>query len=111
MLMLRRLAFRPADGSRRSVSRLLCSAASQKVSRWLSAFEGRLGAATAHECFSESRCFWRDMVAFTWSIQTFEGRENTPGLYCPGVDEHSASSITTQLEVGRHAHRLTRRDD
>ena len=45
----------------------------QRVDRWLSDFSAGLTAGCAHESFAPERSFWRDMVAFTWSIRTFEG--------------------------------------
>lgn len=48
----------------RSARRLSSSAATARVSRWLAGFEDGLASGSAHESFS-SRCFWRDMVAFT----------------------------------------------
>jgi putative flavoprotein involved in K+ transport len=51
--------------------------ATERVSAWLSDFEKALNsknieAATA--LFGEE-CFWRDLVFFTWNIQTSEGRD------------------------------------
>ena len=45
----------------------------ERVDRWLSEFSAGLASGRAHESFAPERSFWRDMVAFTWSIRTFEG--------------------------------------
>ncbi len=47
--------------------------AHQRVDRWLSDFSASLSAGSAQESFVPEHSFWRDMVAFTWSIRTFEG--------------------------------------
>ena len=47
--------------------------AHERVDRWLSEFSAGLASGRAHESFAPERSFWRDMVAFTWSIRTFEG--------------------------------------
>lgn len=47
--------------------------AAARVDRWLSDFSAGLIAGRAQESFAPERSFWRDMVAFTWSIRTFEG--------------------------------------
>lgn len=52
------------------------------VERWLSRLEPTLSSrssALPPQRFGElfaAECFWRDMVAFTWNIATFEGRES-----------------------------------
>ncbi|HWG14621.1 MAG TPA: NAD(P)/FAD-dependent oxidoreductase, partial [Streptosporangiaceae bacterium] len=46
------------------------------VQAWLTRFGGALAAGDAEAAaalFTED-CFWRDLVAFTWNIRTFEGR-------------------------------------
>ena len=60
---------------RRPARRALCTSAHARVSHWLAQFTDGLANGTAHECFSTERAYWRDMVAFTWSIETFEGRD------------------------------------
>jgi putative flavoprotein involved in K+ transport len=45
------------------------------VTTWLSAFEDALAAGdrrAAAELFAAD-CYWRDLIAFTWNIKTFEG--------------------------------------
>jgi putative flavoprotein involved in K+ transport len=46
------------------------------VQTWLTRFDEALSsgdaAATAEDLFTED-CFWRDLIAFTWNIRTFEG--------------------------------------
>ncbi|MBV9138742.1 MAG: NAD(P)/FAD-dependent oxidoreductase, partial [Hyphomicrobiales bacterium] len=53
------------------------TAASKRVSKWLSVFgqalkRGDVG--TAASMFAKDSC-WRDLVAFTWNIKTAEGRD------------------------------------
>jgi putative flavoprotein involved in K+ transport len=51
------------------------STPAEKIGHWLRQFERALAArdiATTLALFQE-RCFWRDMVAFTWNIKTMEG--------------------------------------
>lgn len=53
------------------------SAADERVIAWLNRFERALAerdAAAAAGCFAET-CFWRDLIAFTWNIETLEGRD------------------------------------
>ena len=57
-------------------SRQASSGSACSVQRWLSQFEKGLAAGCTRECFSSTRCFWRDMVSFTWNISTFEGTEH-----------------------------------
>lgn len=56
---------------------MLDQSASQKAALWLSGFADALSRGDAEEAagqFSET-CFWRDLVAFSWNIVTFEGRD------------------------------------
>ena len=39
--------------------------------------------------FDETQCFWRDFVAFTWNIQTSEGRAQIRDMLCHTLD-HTA---------------------
>ena len=55
---------------------MLDQSASQKAALWLSGFADALSRGDAVEAagqFAET-CFWRDLVAFSWNIVTFEGR-------------------------------------
>src|SRR5271165_1224784 len=50
--------------------------AAATVRTWLSGFSDALASNDATEAaalFTED-CFWRDLIAFTWNIRTFEGR-------------------------------------
>jgi putative flavoprotein involved in K+ transport len=52
------------------------------VATWLSEFADALAAgdpAAAAALFTED-CFWRDLIAFTWNIRTFEGRADVAGM-------------------------------
>ncbi|KAL3698260.1 hypothetical protein R1sor_012336 [Riccia sorocarpa] len=52
--------------------------ASDKIQKWLNEFDAALqkeDVNQALELFAEPECFWRDLLAFTWNIQTFETRE------------------------------------
>jgi putative flavoprotein involved in K+ transport len=45
------------------------------VSAWLAGLDRALtehDSAAAAKLFSEQECFWRDLVAFTWNLRTFE---------------------------------------
>ena len=56
---------------------MLDQSATQKAVLWLSGFADALSRGDAAEAaaqFTET-CFWRDLVAFTWNIVTFEGRD------------------------------------
>ena len=56
---------------------MLDQSASQKAALWLSGFADALSRGDAEEAagqFTEA-CFWRDLVAFSWNIVTFEGRD------------------------------------
>jgi putative flavoprotein involved in K+ transport len=55
---------------------------------WLPAFSDALalGGAEAAALFTQD-CFWRDLIAFTWNIRTFEGREEITEM----LDETLAS--------------------
>ncbi len=56
---------------------MLDQSASQKAALWLSGFADALSRGDAEEAagqFTET-CFWRDLVAFSWNIVTFEGRD------------------------------------
>jgi putative flavoprotein involved in K+ transport len=49
----------------------------QQVSTWLNHFAGALdrhAIAEAVEMFGDE-CYWRDLVAFSWNIKTFEGKQ------------------------------------
>jgi putative flavoprotein involved in K+ transport len=57
--------------------------ASGTIDRWLAAFCAALGrrdVAAATAMFDAGQCFWRDLVAFTWNIGTFEGREDIAAM-------------------------------
>jgi putative flavoprotein involved in K+ transport len=50
--------------------------AATAVTSWLAGFSSALVAndpARVAALFTED-CFWRDLIAFTWNIRTFEGR-------------------------------------
>ncbi len=51
--------------------------AAAAVAAWLAAFGDALAAgdAAAAAALFTPDCFWRDLVAFTWNIRTFEGRD------------------------------------
>jgi len=47
-----------------------------KIGHWLAQFGRALAAGEAEQTLAlfQTRCFWRDMVAFTWNIKTMEGK-------------------------------------
>jgi putative flavoprotein involved in K+ transport len=57
--------------------------AATAVQTWLTQFDQALSsgdaAAAAEDLFTED-CFWRDLVAFTWNIRTFEGRAEVAAM-------------------------------
>ncbi|MEP6526901.1 MAG: NAD(P)/FAD-dependent oxidoreductase [Nocardioidaceae bacterium] len=80
------------------------SAASRRVSAWLSEFETALAEgdidAAASMFLPES--FWRDLVSFTWNIKTVEGREGVKemlGETLEQVKPHSFSPSETPTET------------
>ena len=56
---------------------MLDQSASQKAALWLSGFADALSRGDAEEAAGQfaGTCFWRDLVAFSWNIVTFEGRD------------------------------------
>ena len=63
--------------------------AATAVQTWLAAFSDALASNDTTEAaalFTED-CFWRDLIAFTWNIRTFEGREEITEM----LDETLAS--------------------
>jgi putative flavoprotein involved in K+ transport len=63
--------------------------AATAVRTWLTAFSDALASNDTTEAaalFTED-CFWRDLIAFTWNIRTFEGREEITEM----LDETLAS--------------------
>jgi putative flavoprotein involved in K+ transport len=56
--------------------------AATTVRTWLSEFSDALASGDTTEAaalFTED-CFWRDLIAFTWNIRTFEGRGEITGM-------------------------------
>ncbi|MGL4288643.1 MAG: flavin-containing monooxygenase [Phreatobacter sp.] len=55
---------------------------SQQVTRWLARFAERLAAADSAGVLAlfEQHCYWRDLVALTWSLATFEGKPEIQGM-------------------------------
>lgn len=57
-------------------------AAERDVARWLAGFEKALAnrdIAGATLLF-DAECYWRDLVAFTWTLKTFEGRDEVKAM-------------------------------
>ena len=51
--------------------------ATREINLWLSQFEAALDANDAKAVaalFAPEECYWRDFVAFTWTIVTLDGR-------------------------------------
>jgi len=63
--------------------------AATTVRTWLSEFSAALASSdtTAAAALFTGDCFWRDLIAFTWNIRTFEGRGEITGM----LDETLAS--------------------
>jgi len=81
----------------------------QAAERWLSGFEAALGAgdAVAIGALLHPDCHWRDILAFTWDLSAFEGRETV-------ADKMAATQPATaargfNLPAGRKPPRRIRR--
>ena len=62
--------------------------ATTAVQTWLGRFDQALtsgNAEAAADLFTED-CFWRDLVAFTWNIRTFEGRADVTVMLAANLD-------------------------
>jgi putative flavoprotein involved in K+ transport len=62
--------------------------ATTAVQTWLGRFDQALtssNAAAAADLFTED-CFWRDLIAFTWNIRTFEGRADVTAMLAANLD-------------------------
>jgi putative flavoprotein involved in K+ transport len=62
--------------------------ATTAVQAWLGRFDRALtsgDAEAAADLFTED-CFWRDLVAFTWNIRTFEGRADVTAMLAANLD-------------------------
>ena len=62
--------------------------ATTAVQTWLGRFDQALtsgNAEAAADLFTED-CFWRDLVAFTWNIATFEGRADVTAMLAANLD-------------------------
>ncbi|MFN8584798.1 MAG: NAD(P)/FAD-dependent oxidoreductase [Dehalococcoidia bacterium] len=56
--------------------------ATDEVNAWLSNFGGALtrrNVGAALDCFTDD-CYWRDLVAFSWNIATFEGHDSVRAM-------------------------------
>ncbi len=58
------------------------TAPADRARDWLARLEATLtrGDIEAATALFAPRCFWRDMVAFTWNIRTFEGRDQSASM-------------------------------
>ena len=79
----------------RGQRRMCTSASTARVSQWLSKFERNLADGRAHESFSPAQCYWRDHVAFSWSLNTFEGRDQIQRA----LDATAAAAAPTQWSL------------
>ena len=55
---------------------------------WLGQLDQALtsgNAEAAADLFTED-CFWRDLVAFTWNIRTFEGRADVTAMLAANLE-------------------------
>ena len=55
---------------------------------WLGRFDQALTSGNAEgaaDLFTAD-CFWRDLVAFTWNIRTFEGRADVTAMLAANLD-------------------------
>src|ERR1700761_5861416 len=68
--------------------------ATTAVQTWLTQLDQALtsgDAAAAANLFTED-CFWRDLVAFTWNIRTFEGRADVAAMLAATLDRVQPTS-------------------
>jgi putative flavoprotein involved in K+ transport len=99
------------------------------VSRWLEKFAKALAKpdlGAAADLFGDE-CYWRDLVAFTWTIKTFEGRDGikamlaatlagaTPGAFTPLGQPETENGVTDawfafETAAGRGTGHLRLRD-
>jgi putative flavoprotein involved in K+ transport len=77
------------DGNQPMTETLPSTHAATTVRTWLSEFSAALASSdtTAAAALFTGDCFWRDLIAFTWNIRTFEGRGEITGM----LDETLAS--------------------
>ncbi|RSM75604.1 FAD-dependent oxidoreductase [Amycolatopsis sp. WAC 01375] len=68
-----------------------------RVDAWLSRFESALAArdAEAAAALFAVDCYWRDLVAFTWTIKTVEGRDEVAGMLGACLDRIEPSGFRT----------------
>ncbi|WP_410582137.1 flavin-containing monooxygenase [Amycolatopsis sp. lyj-108] len=68
-----------------------------RVDAWLSRFESALAArdAEAAAALFAVDSYWRDLVAFTWTIKTVEGRDEVAGLLGACLDRIEPSGFRT----------------
>ena len=78
----------------------MIAVSNRELQDWL----GKLGSCLVHRniaavamLFQDSECFWRDVVAFTWSIETMDGR---PAICAMLVDQLDAVMPVTFTPVG-----------
>ena len=80
---------------------MLDQSASQKAALWLSGFADALSRGDAEEAagqFAET-CFWRDLVAFSWNIKTFEGRDAIAAMLRASLPRTRPSHWTVEGEA------------
>ncbi|MFI9455635.1 flavin-containing monooxygenase [Amycolatopsis sp. NPDC052450] len=68
-----------------------------RVDAWLSRFESALAArdAEAAAALFAVDSYWRDLVAFTWTIKTVEGRDEVAGMLGACLDRIAPSGFRT----------------
>ncbi len=74
------------------------SAADERVMGWLDRFERALAGrdvAAAAACFAVT-CFWRDLIAFTWNIETLEGRDAIRAMLDAQLDAVAPHGFTLE---------------
>ncbi len=85
------------------------SMGNNQVEEWLAAFEaalntGRVEAAVS--MFSAEECYWRDLVAFTWTIATMDGRPAIAKMLHEQLDQVGSISIVRDGESKTEGDRL-----
>ena len=77
------------------------ASATERASRWISAFGAALEAGDidgALGLFGEN-CYWRDLVSFTWNITTLEGAEQIRAMLAATLAEVKPSGFALEGEA------------
>ncbi|MCA1494921.1 NAD(P)/FAD-dependent oxidoreductase [Ensifer sp. NBAIM29] len=71
------------------------------MGQWLAAFEAAINTGSVEavvSMFSKDECFWRDLVAFTWTIATMDGRGAIASMLHEQLGQLGRISIVRESE-------------